>query len=144
MKTLVTQKKLAAKVFDVGTGRILFDKLRLNDIAQAITREDIRDLAKEGVIKIRPVQGVRKLEKRKKRGTGSRRQFPSTRKQDYVKRIRKMRRFLLKLKNDKQISSKDHDRVRRLAKAGQFKSKRHLEEYIKGKKPIEEAVKGGK
>jgi len=134
MKTLVNQKKLAARVFGVGTGRILFDKLRLNDIMQAITREDIRDLAKEGVIKIKPIQGVRKLKKRGKRGTGKRRQFPSTRKQDYVKRIRKMRRFLIKLKGDKQISSQEHDRVRRLAKAGQFKSKRHLEEYIKGRK----------
>jgi len=134
MKTLVTQKKLAAKVFDVGTGRILFDKLRLNDIMQAITREDIRDLSKEGVIKIKPVRGVRKLKKRGKRGTGSRRQVPSTRKRDYVRRIRKMRRFLIKLKSDKKISSQEHDIIRKLAKAGQFKSKRHLEEYIGGRK----------
>ena len=134
MKTLVTQKELAAKVLGVGTGRILFDNMRLQDIVQAITREDIRDLAKEGAIKIRPIQGKRKLEKRKKRGVGSRRQIPSTKKQDYVKKIRKMRRYLLKLKQDKQISSKEHDYARRLAKAGQFKSKRHLEEYMKGRK----------
>ena len=47
---LSKKKKLAAKVFGVGKERIVFAKSRLNEIKEAITKQDIRDLKNDGAI----------------------------------------------------------------------------------------------
>ena len=50
MTDLSAQKRLASDVLDVGKNRVWFDPDRQGDIADAITREDVRDLVTEGVI----------------------------------------------------------------------------------------------
>mgnify|MGYP000420907304 CR=1 FL=1 len=50
MTDLSAQKRLASDVLDVGKDRVWFDPEAQSEIADAITREDIRDLVDEGTI----------------------------------------------------------------------------------------------
>ena len=45
---LSKKKALAARTLNVGKARILFNVQRLGEIKEAITKQDIRDLHKEG------------------------------------------------------------------------------------------------
>jgi len=143
MKTLALQKRIAASVLGVGKNRVKFDPERLADIREAITKVDIHTLIKEGVIKKKPVRGVKRRagkirQKRKRkgrrRGTGKKRKIVNKRKQDYVKKIRKMRKHLNSLKKAGSITPKEHTKLRRLAKVGTFRSITDIKEYIKAKR----------
>ena len=58
------KKVLASKVLKVGKGRIIFDINRLDEIKEAITKQDIRDLHSQGAIKIREIKGRGKIKKK--------------------------------------------------------------------------------
>ena len=62
---LSLQKRLAADVLKVGLARVRFDPARLNDIKQAITKEDIRLLVKNGGISSVQKKGVSRVRARK-------------------------------------------------------------------------------
>ena len=57
MTDLSTQKQLAAKVLDVGKNSVWMDPERQGDIAEAITREDIRELVEQGAIRAEAPSG---------------------------------------------------------------------------------------
>ena len=68
---LRSKKQLAAKTFGVGKGRIVFVNERIEEIKEAITKQDMRNLQKDGVIIIKEIGGRSKnLKKIKKRGMG--------------------------------------------------------------------------
>ena len=58
------KKMLASRTLKVGKERIVFVKGRLEEIKDAITKQDIRDLNKEGAILIKDVKGRKKNIKR--------------------------------------------------------------------------------
>jgi large subunit ribosomal protein L19e len=72
---LKDKKRLASRVTGVGIHRIRFDADHLDDIADAITRENIRSLITANTIQIKSFTGTsrgraqHKLDQRKKRGT---------------------------------------------------------------------------
>ncbi|HDH07375.1 MAG TPA: 50S ribosomal protein L19e, partial [Thermoproteales archaeon] len=47
-------KRLAAKVLGVGVSRIWIDPSKHNELVTVITREEVKKLIKEGVIKVKP------------------------------------------------------------------------------------------
>ena len=57
------KKKLIARKLRVGIDKIILDENRLGEIKEAITRQDIVDLANKGLIRIREARGSRKKEK---------------------------------------------------------------------------------
>ena len=92
---LKKKKELAAKALGVGKNRISFNPEGLNEIKEAITKQDIHSLHEEGVITIKPIKGRRKIEKRsRRRGSGKIKMKVRHRKQDYVKITRKLRKYL--------------------------------------------------
>ena len=52
------QKRLAASIMRCGVNRVWFDPERLSDIENAISREDLRGLITDGVIKAHQKKGV--------------------------------------------------------------------------------------
>lgn len=128
---LAKKKALAAKVLGVGKDRVLFVEAHLNEIKEAITRQDIIDLEKAGAIKIKEVIGRKKHVKRKnRRRTGKIKKKVNVSKQEYVKLTRKLRtysRFLLKTS---QIDKDKYRNIRKMIKVKKFKSKRHLNESL--------------
>lgn len=140
---LSLQKRLAAEVLGVGESRIWIDPNRIEDVEGAVTKEEIRKLIREGVIRVKPVKGNSRArwkerhEKRKKgrrRGPGKRKGTKTARlskKEAWMNRIRKIRRYLRYLRDKGVIDKKTYRRLYMLAKGGAFKSLSSLKSYMK-------------
>ncbi len=113
---LKTKKRLVSRVVGVGMSRIKFDSERSDDIADAITRANIRGLITSGAITIKAANGTsrgrskhKKLQKGK-RGTttGSKKGTKGARvgkKEVYVMRTRALRHRLKVAKDRKEITN---------------------------------------
>lgn len=130
---LSKKKSLAKRTLKVGKGKILFVKSRLNEIKEAITRQDIKDLHQEGAILIKEKSGRSKVEKRvRKRGPGKIKKKVNTRKRDYVIMTRKLRRYVAEMKKQGMLSPEEVTDIRKKIRNKIFRSKNHLKEYIGG------------
>jgi len=126
------KKNLAAKVLGVGKDRIIFMQDSLNEIKEAITRQDITDLKNAGAIQIREICGRRKIEKRKhRRGIGKIEQRVPNKKRVYIALTRKLRGSARGLLAMDKINKEQYFNIRRMIKASRFKSRRHLMESLK-------------
>jgi large subunit ribosomal protein L19e len=139
---LTGQKKIAARLLKVGVKRVQFDPERLEEISEALTRDDIRYLISSGAIKARRVKGVsrgrvrdrreRKAEGRS-RGHGSRSGTAKARskgKRRWVDRIRAIRDELRKMRDEGKINKTLYRRLYRQANGNVFQSRRHLREHV--------------
>jgi large subunit ribosomal protein L19e len=139
---LKKKKELAAKVLGVGKGRIIFKNENLKEIEKAITRQDIKQLHKEGMIYIKNVKGRRKIIKRKyRRGPGKIKMVVNRRKQEYVKITRKLRVYLKSLKERGVIQIELYRKLRNKIRMRDFKSKASMKEYLKNMKIDLENIK---
>jgi len=146
--SLSAQKRIAAEILKCGINKVYFDPYFIEDIKLAITREDIRNLIKEGAIKKKYKIGISKYRKkirheRKKkgraRGLGKRKgsKYARTpRKRAWIKRIRPLRRELKKLRDRKLITTATYRKLYKNAKGGMFTSVAQLNRYIKEKELI--------
>ncbi len=126
------KKELAERTFKVGKNRIAFLKSGLEDIKDAITKQDMRDLQKTGVIIIKGKKGRRKVRKKRKRTAGNVRKRPKKRKQQYVKITRKLRAYVSELKKQGKISDEEAKELKKKIRNKDFRSKAHLKEHIGG------------
>lgn len=135
MKKLDKRKELASKVLGVGKNKIRFDSSKLSEIKEAITKQDIREFFKAGIIEIREPKGRRKIERRKtRRRQGKIKKKIKKRKYHYVKLVRKLRRYIKELRKHGKIDQKSYRDIRKKIKAKSFRDKNHLKEYIEEKK----------
>jgi len=72
--SLKSQRRLAAELLKIGEGRVWIDPEHMVNVEVAITREEIRKLIHEGIIKSLPLKGcacfARKEKERVRQGTG--------------------------------------------------------------------------
>ena len=127
---LAKKKSLAARTLKVGKGRIVFVNSRLDEIKEAITKQDIRDLKKSGAILIKEIVGKKKVIKNKSRSPGNIKKKVNKRKQEYVIITRKLRRYLAELKDGGKISNEYFKKIRKKIRNREFRSKAYLKEYI--------------
>jgi len=128
---LTSKKELAARTLKVGKERIVFVVARLNEIKEAITKQDIKDLNKDGAILIKEIKGrKKKIKKKKKRTTGKIRKKVNTRKQDYVKLTRKLRKHVVELKKQGKLSSEEVKEIRKKIRNKQYKNKANLKARV--------------
>lgn len=125
------KKNLAAKTMKVGKERIIFVNSRLDEIKNAITKQDIRDLYAEGAILVREVKGRRRVVKKRNRSAGNVRIKVNTRKRDYMILTRKLRKHIQDLKKQRKLSDEKVKDMRKKIKNKFFKDKNHLLAYIK-------------
>ena len=125
------KKVLAAKTLGVGKKRIVFLQPRLSEIKEAITKQDIRDLQKDGALVIKEIKGRRKSEKRGKKNIGSVRKKVNKRKQEYVIMTRKLRKYSADKKNQGLLNREELIEIRKKIRNKAFRSKAHLRDYIK-------------
>lgn len=140
---LSTQRRLAAKILGIGVNRVWIDPTRIADVSTAITRDDIQHLIHDGVIKARPERGISRarargrLKQRKKgrrRGVGSRRGTAKARepkKAAWIKTVRPLRSMLRELRDKEMIDVREYRHLYRMIKGGSFRSKAHLQTYLK-------------
>ncbi|MHA1670147.1 MAG: 50S ribosomal protein L19e [Promethearchaeota archaeon] len=143
--SLKAQKRMAAQILKCGENRVYFDPYLIEDIRMAITREDIRNLIKEGVILKKYEQGISKHRKNirherkvkgRARGLGKRkgkRTARTPKKQAWMRKIRPQRRELKKLRDRKLITTATYRKLYKNAKGGMFHSIAQMHRYIKEK-----------
>ncbi|MEM0492410.1 MAG: 50S ribosomal protein L19e [Candidatus Thermoplasmatota archaeon] len=153
MADLRIQRRLAASILKCGENRIWMDPDRLEEIAKASIRRDVKILINGGAIKKKPVKGISsgrtnykksQKEKGRRRGQGSRkgsRYARLPRKERWIRTIRPLREYLRQLRDDKIITSQVYRRYYMRAKGGEFRSKQHLKSHLIADGLIEEKVK---
>lgn len=132
---LSKKKALAAKTLKVGKERIVFVKSRLEDIKEAITKQDIKDLQKDGAIIVKDIKGRKKnLKIKKKRSIGNIRKKVKRRKADYVIMTRKLRKYVKELRNQGKLSRDEAQDIRKKIRNKHYKSLGNLKEYVRREK----------
>jgi large subunit ribosomal protein L19e len=142
MTDLSAQKRLASDVLDVGENKVWFDPDRQGDIAEAITREDVRELVDEGAIRADEPGGNsrgRARERQEKRayghqtGPGSRRGKAGARqneKESWQSRIRAQRERLNELREEGDLPRSAYRDLYDKAGGGEFDSVADMERFI--------------
>ena len=134
MQNLNKKKELAARTFGVGVNKIFFDTRRLNDVKEAITKQDMRDLLSDGAISIKENIGRKMKEKSKtRRGVGKIKIKKKKGKREYVILVRKLRIYVGELRLQGKIPKEQFYELRKKIKARAFKDKSHLKETLGGK-----------
>jgi large subunit ribosomal protein L19e len=127
------QKILAAEILKIGKSRVVIDPEQIDKVESAITREEIRRLIHENIIKKKSKYGISRGRKRSRsgrRGSGSRKGSTKNKKFIWTTKIRKLRKTLKILRNSKKLPKATYRKLYLMAKGGTFRNTSHLKEYI--------------
>ncbi|MCP8312226.1 MAG: 50S ribosomal protein L19e [Candidatus Methylarchaceae archaeon HK02M1] len=135
------KKVMAAKVLKVGVNKVRIDPGNLERVVDAITKDDIRALIREGAIWAEHIKGIsrgrtrtrRASKKKRGRGSGSKKGASGARtpkKRLWVTKVRAIRNRLKKARERGDITGEVFNKLYLQIKGGQIKSVRHLEEQI--------------
>ncbi len=149
------QRRLASQILGCGINRVRIttDPAEQENIFDAITREQVRELVRRNVITKREEIGVSRARARareaqrlkgRRRGHGTRRGTANARaprKGQWMGTIRRLRAYLRELKAQGRIDVHTYRRFYRQAKGGMFKSKAHLTQQLQMAGVLKEATK---
>ena len=136
------QKKIASRILKRSKKRVILDPERLEEIKEAITKHDLRNLIKDGAIVPIQSKGVsrvraraRQSQKKKgnRKGLGSRKGTKNARdnkKTVWMNTVRLQREFIKKLRENKIVETKTYSMLYKKVKGGFFRSKNHIKLYI--------------
>jgi large subunit ribosomal protein L19e len=136
------KRELVARILGVGANRVRFEPDKLEDVADSITRDNIRSLVNSGAIWTVKARGTSRGKAEEKRavwkvhgkGPGSKKGKKTTRvgkKQVYVVRVRSMRHHLKVLKDRKEITNDVYWQIYKKVNGGQVRSLAHLRDLVK-------------
>lgn len=139
------KRELIARILGVGLNRVRFEPDKLDDVADAITRENMRSLINNGTVWTIKKRGTsraraeKKLNTKRKRGVaaGSKKGKKTARagkKEIYVKKVRSLRRNLRVLKDRNEISREVFWALYKKVNGGHVRSVSHLRELVKQSK----------
>lgn len=146
---MISQKRIAAEILKCGESRVWIAQDPKVD--KAITRSDVRNLIKEGMIKKLPAKKAKRVEtrknllqkkKRRRKGIGSRKGTLAARigkKETWLKVVRPQRKVLKELRKKKEIQDGSYRKLYKMVKGGFFRSKSHLLLYLQEKGMIKKA-----
>jgi len=139
------QKELAARALGVSKKRIKFDASNADNqkaLKEIISREDVRNLVEEKIIKKLNKKGnsrtrankiAEQKAKGRRQGHGSRKGTANARdneKEKWMVKIRALRAMLQNLKANERLETKTFRELYLKAKGNFFRNKRHLSLYI--------------
>lgn len=139
---LSSQKRMAADVLDVGENRVWIDPDEQENVENAITKQDIRNLIDSGVIQKKEKQGVsrgrarektRQKKKGRQSGHGSRKGTKNARKdskEEWKDKIRALRKELKRMRDEDEIASSQYRELYDMASGGFFRNKKPMQIYI--------------
>ena len=153
MTDLRNQRRVASTILKCGRNRVWIDPDKVDEVAKAVTRSDVKILIKGNVIKSKKAVGIssgrkkfqsKQKEKGRRRGHGSRKGSKYARlprKERWINTIRPIRKYLKQLRAEKSINPSHYRKYYRKAKGGEFRSKHHLQTHLKSDNVIKEAKK---
>lgn len=129
------QKKIASKVLKCSSKKVWIDPSS-DKVSQAITRKDVRRFIKEGTIrKMQDKKAISEGQSRQQR-RGSIRGTRKTRlgkKTAWFKVVRPQRSMIAELRGKGQLKENAYRTLYKMVKGGAFRSRAHLNAYIKEK-----------
>ena len=149
MTDLSAQRRLAADELDVGEDRVWLNPDAQGELADAITREDVREQIQQGNIRTKDAKSNsrgRAREREAKRAAGHQ-SGPGTRKgkaggrqdprDDWIERIRAQRERLRELRDDGPLDRSQYRELYDKASGGEFEDVRRLEAYVEANYDID-------
>ena len=147
---LKSKKRLVSRIVGVGVNRVRFDNDHLDDVADAITRDDIRSLITANTITIKSFTGTsrgraktKKAQKSKRGATqGSKKGRKGARvgkKTVYVNKVRALRYILRIAKDRKEITNDVFKAVYKKINGNTIRNKAHLRTVIAEVKDTQES-----
>lgn len=142
MTDISPQRRIAASILDCGENRVWVDQDHLDDVALALTRDDVKILIRDGVIRKKQKQGVSRgrarlhneqVRRGQRRGQGRRKGAKYSRvdkKTRWINRIRPQRRYLKALRDKGFLERSDYRKIYRKAKGGQYRSVSYLRNQL--------------
>ncbi|WP_455364852.1 50S ribosomal protein L19e [[Eubacterium] cellulosolvens] len=131
--THLSQRRIAAAIMKVGENRVWVDPDHLDLVEAAITRDEIRRLIHEGIIKKSREQGIskgRQRTRKKRKGHGSRKGSRQSEKRLWVFKVRKQRKRISELREGKKITPATYRKIYMMIKGGAFRNIAHLNEHL--------------
>ncbi len=140
---LTTQKRLAADILKIGINRVWIDPEGAEEVSKAITRDGVKKLVENGVIKAKPKKGIssyrsKKIAEQKKKGRrkgrGSIKGAKGARnpkKKAWMTTIRALRIDLKDMRNNRDINKTTYRKLYKMAKGGAFRSKSYMKTYAR-------------
>ena len=136
------KRELIARMLGIGANRVRFEPDKLDDIADSITREDLRSLVKRGTIWTTKVKGTSRGRAKTKQairrksglGPGSKKGKKTARmgkKSAYVTKIRSLRHHLKVMKDRNEINRQTYWLTYKKVDGGQVRSVSHLRDIVK-------------
>jgi large subunit ribosomal protein L19e len=138
MSDLASQRRIAAAVLKCGVHRVWFDPDQMAEIENAISRDDMRKLVEDGVIKAKPKKGVSRGRARARiakrayghrKGVGRRKGAAGARtpsKRVWIQKIRAIRKVLVGLRDDGTLERRHYRILYRRAAGGQYRNVAHM------------------
>ena len=135
---ITNQKRLAARILKCGVHRVWINPSYLDQVANSVQADDIREFIEEGWIKAKPIKGtsrvrarLRLAQKRKgrRKGHGTRAGTANARnprKNRWMRTIRSQRRVLKAFRADGTIEPSQYRRYYLKAKGGSYRSIAHM------------------
>ena len=149
---LTTQKRIAAEILKCGVSRIRVKETK--EVEEALTREDIRGLIKNGMIKKIQKKGTSRVKARhilkqkqrgRRRGAGSKKGSVNKKKENWMSLIRAQRRVLMEMRGKGLIDKADYQTLYLRAKGGMFRNRKHMISYMRERDMVKKpAAKRGK
>ncbi len=139
-------RRMAADILKVGKNRVWINQDEREKIMESMTKEDIRALIKDGLIKKKRKKELsraraRKLHEKKKKG---RKKGPGKRvgskkarmkeKKKWAKAVRAQRKKLRQLRKKKEKLKLPYGKLYKMIKGDYFRGKKYLETFAKGTK----------
>jgi len=134
-----TIKRVAAEILRIGECKVRIKPGEVKKAEEALTRDDVRSLIKEGVVYSALRRGISRArgrahdaqkKKGRQKGRGSTKGHKNIKKSQWMKKVRSQRTLLGKEYTDGKLSSMDRKKLYYMIKGGHFKSKNALTLYI--------------
>jgi large subunit ribosomal protein L19e len=135
---ITNQKKMAAQILKCGVNRVWVNPSYLDQVAQSVQKEDIREAIDNGWVKAKAVQGtsrvraLKRLEQKRKgrrKGHGKRSGSANSRnprKQQWMRTIRAQRMTLKDMREGGTIERSQYRHYYLKAKGGSYRSIAHM------------------
>ena len=141
-------KRMAALILKTGVNSVWLNPEKPDKVKSVMTKEDVRVLIEEGVIKKKMQNSQsrsrarilhQKRKKGRKRGKGKRKgtkKARSEKKSTWMKNVRSQRKTLRQLKKEKEkaVEKVGYRKLYKRIKGGYFKGKKYLKAAVEGKK----------
>lgn len=148
-----TVRRIASELLRVGESKVKFKTDATQKISEALTREDIRSLIKEGSIFAQAKFGVSRIRGREKKaqirkgrrsGAGSKKGTFAARlgeKENWMAKVRSQRRHLRQLVASGKLAEGAQRRIYGMIKGNAFKGVKVLDIYLKDNKLLADTGK---